>query len=479
MGTIGDLVGDSQVAAVICNQFGDTGKGKISDYLAMHWADVIARGTGGNNAGHTVVINGKKRVFHLLPAGIIYDKDGKTNILGNGMVLDLKVLGEELDELEKENISYNHLEISEDAFVIMPYHIKRDKAKNTSQKESGIGSTGRGIGPCYEDKISRRGIRVMDLFDKDKLAKKIEKAAERYPEQFINIEKIVEELIHLSKRIEQHVTDTKSTLNNKMAKGSKILLEGAQGLLLSIEYGTYPGVTSSDPSLNGTAAGVGLSAKVVDLPLGIVKFPYMTRVGAGPLPSEFGGRESENYCEKGLEHDIKYELTMKGISFKETSNGIKYDHHDPEIIKLMNSNDPFTKGLGIRLSGEEYGATTGRPRRTGWTDLEALSYAININGPNVVLTKIDVLQGAEEFKLVTGYDHNGTTKGFTTNSDKLYTYQTELETFPAFPHDISKIENVKDLPEGVSRGMKLLEERTGANIRMVSVGADQNETIII
>ena len=287
------LLKNVQTIAVICNQWGDTGKGKFSDYFASQWADVTARGTGGNNAGHTVVVNGKEKIFHLIPAGVTNDSLGKTTILGNGMVIDLAVLSSELDDLDKEGVSYNNLLISRDANVIMPYHINRDKAKHQSQKKGGIGSTGRGIGPCYTDKVARRGIMINDLFNRDRLVKKINKVREFYLEQKIDTENIIEQLKPYAERIEPFVRDTVAEMHNFMRGGKKILLEGAQGLLLSIEHGTYPYVTSSDCSLNGTASGVGLSAKNIDLSLGIVKFPFMTRVGAGPFPTELGGCVAE------------------------------------------------------------------------------------------------------------------------------------------------------------------------------------------
>src|SRR3989344_5316304 len=292
------LLKDVKTVAIVCNQWGDTGKGKFSDYFASHWADVTARGTGGNNAGHTVVVNGNEKIFHLIPAGILNDSRGQVTILGNGMVIDLLVLSHEIEELEAERLTYNHLMISKDANVIMTYHIEIDRAKNQSQKHGGIGSTGRGIGPCYTDKIGRRGIFIEELFDRDKLSRKINAVKKKYSGQKLKINKdeIIESLMPLAERIKPFVTDTISEMHRFMREGKKILLEGAQGLLLSIEHGTYPYVTSSDCSLDGTASGVGLSAKTIDLPLGIVKFPFMTRVGAGPFPTELGGRESELYC---------------------------------------------------------------------------------------------------------------------------------------------------------------------------------------
>ena len=230
------LLGKAQVAAVVCNQWGDTGKGKIVDLFAAQWADVIARGTGGNNAGHTVIVNGKQRIFHLLPSGITYDEQGKVNLMGNGMVIDLGVLCRELDALEKDGGTYRNLMISRDAQVTMPYHILRDK-EDQSQAAGGIGTTGRGIGPCYADKIARRGVAIRDLYNKDILAEKIRKAAQFYPEQKIEkdrIEEIVEQLQPLAGRIKPYVRDTIGEMHRFIQQGKHVLLEGAQGFLLNI-----------------------------------------------------------------------------------------------------------------------------------------------------------------------------------------------------------------------------------------------------
>jgi len=302
------LTKDVKTIAIVCNQWGDTGKGKFSDYFASEWADVIARGTGGNNAGHTVVVNGKERIFHLLPAGIVYDGAGKINILGNGMVIDLEALVKEIAQLKGDNMTCDNLMISEDAHVIMPYHVKRDLNVNASLKSGGIGSTGRGIGPTYADKIARRGIMIKDLFSEDVLFKKVKKAIDFYQDAPVSISDVIEELKPLAKQIKPHVRDTIKEMHGFLKQGKKVLLEGAQGLLLSIEYGTYPYVTSSDCSINGTAAGVGISAGAVDLTLGVVKFPYMTRVGGGPFPTELGGPDSERYCSEGLAHNLEFEL---------------------------------------------------------------------------------------------------------------------------------------------------------------------------
>lgn len=469
--TLASLVKGKKIIAVICDQWGDTGKGKISDYLSANWADVIARGTGGNNAGHTIIINDKKKVFHFLPAGIIYDKLGKITVLGNGMVLNLPSLFEELDELEKEGYSYKNLMISENAHVIMPYHIEFDKQKNTDQKKGGVGSTGRGIGPCYTDKIARRGIIIKDLFDKKILKKKIETAKEFYPNLDINYEKIIKELSPYIRKIKPLVKNTIAQMAEFRMQEKKILLEGAQGLLLSIEFGTFPFVTSSDCSLNGTASGVGIPASEIDLPLGIVKFPYMTRVGAGPFPTESGGKKSDKYCASGLDNDIFFELKKYKIPFEVVDGDAKYDHSHENIVKLMNSEDEFLQGIGLRLAGEEYGATTKRPRRCGITDLEALKYAVGINGAQVILTKADVAKNWTKIRLGYGYD-------FKMDAEHLKKVKVKYKNFSGFKEDISEIRDFDKLPKGLKESILFLEKYTGAKVCGISVGAKQDQMII-
>ena len=487
------LTKDIQVIAVICNQFGDTGKGKFSDYLASDWADVVVRGTGGNNAGHTVVVNNRQRIFHLIPAGITQDERGVINILGNGMVIDLQVLNQELDELESEGVSFKNLMVSKDAHVIMPYHIDHDKAKHQSQKEGGIGSTGRGIGPCYSDKIARYGIMVKDLFDKKQLKKRIKKASLSYPEQKIDADKVIKELEPFAERINPFVKDTVTEMRKFHSQGKKILLEGAQGILLSIEHGTYPYVTSSDCSLNGTASGAGLSAKDVDLPLGIIKFPMMTRVGAGPFPTELGGKESEKYC-SNEEYVNSWELEHHNVPHEIIEDKAKYKHNDPKIIEMINSEDEFTQGVGLRLIAGEYGATTARPRRVGWTDAVAIRYAKQINGPFFVLTKVDCLSGSDNFKICYGYEDqekkdnekenknnkegNQITEEFSRDENFLRRVTPKYKTYDGFKEDISKITEYDKLPESLRQAIDDFEEFTGGKVVIVSVGPERDQTIV-
>jgi adenylosuccinate synthase len=474
---ISKLLNSKQVVAVYCNQWGDTGKGKFSDYFS-EWADVIARGTGGNNAGHTVVVGGVKRVFHLVPAGIIYDSKGKINILGKGMVIDPKVLLKEIEELKSQGIPCNNLMISKDAHVIMEYHIGRDRAKSQSQKNGGVGSTGRGIGPCYSDKVARIGVRMFEFLDENLLRKVLFKAKEFRPSYDFHIEKVISDTRDFAKGLSQYVKNTDLEMQGFLSSGKKILIEGAQGLLLSVEHGTYPYVTSSDCSINGMASGVGISAKRVDLALGIVKFPFMTRVGGGPFPTELGGEVSEKHCgEDG--HELINELKNNGVPFIFDGKKINYNINDSKISQLISSNDSFKQGIGLRLVAEEYGATTGRPRRTGWIDAVAAKYAVGINGPNIVLTKVDSVSGLKEFKICFGYQmpDGKIVKDF--DSDELYLRRVKpiFKTYKGYG-DISKVRDYNLLPDSLKEAIKDFEEFTCGKVVIVSVGADRDATII-
>lgn len=470
------LVKGKKIIAIVCNQWGDTGKGKFSDYFSCYWADVIARGTGGNNAGHTVILNGKEKVFHLLPSGISYDKKGKINILGNGMVIDLKVLLQEMDDLKKEGLSYDNLMISKDASVIMPYHIEMDLAKDKSQKNGGIGSTGRGIGPCYTDKIARRGIKIGDLFDEELLRKKLLKIKDFYSGQIIDIDFLIKRLKPYSEKLKPYVKDTVTEIHKFVQQGKKILLEGAQGLLLSVEHGTYPYVTSSDCSVNGTATGVGISSNAIDLVLGIVKFPFMTRVGAGAFPTELGGEKSEKYCsEEG--NNKSYELKKYGIPFTIEDREIKYNHNHKKIQEMIKSNDNFVKGIGIRLAAGEYGATTGRPRRIGWTDAVAAKYAVGINGMKFVLTKPDCLKGVS-FKICYGYKKGKESFLDFDKDDKfLRNIKPEYKEYKEYK-DIKNVKIYNSLPISLKTAINDFEKFTGGEVVAISNGPDKDDLIV-
>jgi adenylosuccinate synthase len=260
-------------------------------------------------------------------------------------------------------------------------------------------------------------------------------------------------------------------------ENKRILLEGAQGLLLSIEHGTYPYVTSSDCSLNGTASGVGLSARMVDLPLGIVKFPFMTRVGAGPFPTEFGGSRSESYCAEDR-HTKRDELMQYGIDHHVDGTEVRYDRKDPKILEMMNSDDPFIRGVGIRLVAGEYGATTGRPRRTGWTDAVVARYAVGINGPLMILTKSDALSGVESFGISYRYkDGDNTLENFPRDEKSLKRITPEYKSYKGYG-DIRGVRDYEGLPDGLRRSIRDFESFTGGRVAVVSVGPDREETIV-
>jgi len=472
------LLTDVQVIAILCHQWGDTGKGKFSDYFASRWADVIARGTGGNNAGHTVVQSGRQRIFQILPVGVVYDGQGKTTILGSGMVLDLEVLGRELNLLHQDSLSWDHLMISRDAHVIMPYHLARDRAVNQPLDGGGIGSTGKGIGPCYADKIARRGIRVGDLFDRDTLARKIIRALSFYPELSLDPEGILAELRPLAETIKPLVRNTTAEIHRLYREGKKILLEGAQGLLLSIEHGTYPFVTSSDPSLNGAASGVGLPASAVDLPLGMVKFPFMTRVGGGPFPTEVGSARSEEYC-RDEQATVIRELERFKIPHRMEEGRPVYDHRHREIRRMMNATDPFQQSIGLRLAAGEYGAVTGRPRRIGWCDAVAARYAARINGVSrIILTKPDTCAGLDRFQICCGYQIGGEVRtDFPRDEKMLRKVIPEYCTYEGYD-EIGSIRIYNDLPESLRTAVSDLEEFTACSVAVVSVGPEADETII-
>jgi adenylosuccinate synthase len=475
-----DLVKDVRVLAIVCNQYGDSGKGKYSDYFAANWADVIARGTGGANAGHTVVIDGKEMIFHLIPAGITYDKLGKINIVGNGTVIDPRKMVKEMDELDKAGIAYNHLMISQDAHVVLPCQIGLDLDKDATGKKGGVGSTGNGIGPCYTDKVARRGVMIRELYNDDVLKAKLEKLKDAYPG--LNVAETVEFLHPYADRMKPFVRDTVTELHKMLEQGKKVCLEGAQGLLLSIEHGTYPFLTSSDCSINGTASGCGLSAKAVDLVLGVVKFPYMTRVGNGPFPTELGGLKSDEYCACDAKtRNRQTELERWDIPFEMVGKKPKYDFTDYRIVGLMNSPDDFERGVGLRLAGNCFGASTGRLRRTGWTDAVACRYAVRINGPmKLILTKLDVVRGMTGFKICYGYNHpdGSLTDEFTKDAAALRRVEPLYADYSGSDAPILGETEYDRLPFGMQEAIADFEKFVGAPAAIISTGPDQKHNIV-
>jgi len=418
---------------IVGTQWGDEGKGKIIDVLA-HKADYVVRFQGGNNAGHTVVVNGEKFILHLLPSGMLHG-NGKC-IIGPGVVVDPKVLLGELDVLEKKGAKIDHLFISDRAHLIMPYHIKLDECKEKSMGINKIGTTKRGIGPCYADKITRTGIRVVDLLDMEKFAEKLKNNLDEknqlftklYEETPLAFEEIFNDYKNYAELLKHRIIDSVPEINKALDEDKFVLFEGAQALMLDIDYGTYPYVTSSSPTAGGVCVGAGVSPKKIDKIIGVMK-AYTTRVGEGPFVTE--------------------------------------------LLDEM--------GETLRATGGEFGATTGRPRRCGWLDVVVGKYAVDINGlTDVVMTKIDVLSGHKTLKICTAYDVNGEILHAPPASiEKLAIAKPVYEEIAGWDEDISQITNYDELPENCKKYIKRVEELIGAPISMVSVGPDRVQNIFI
>lgn len=473
------LVNGKQVVAVLCNQFGDSGKGKICDALA-DWADVNVRGGGGANAGHTVVVNGVERIYHSIPSGITYDGYGKATILGRGMVLDPFGLVLEIDDILRRGGSVNNLMVSGDAHVVLPYHKEIDRAINQSSCDGGIGSTGKGIGPCYTDKAERTGVRMGEFLDGASFSRKLKELSRRHPERNINIRELVESTREVASKLSFFVRDTDHALASFLDEGKRVLLEGAQGFLLSVEYGTYPYVTSSDPSINGLASGAGISARDVDLCLGVVKFPFMTRVGGGPFPTELGGRKSEDHCgSREFRNGLEAELDLLKISYSRDEKGrIKYNPFDPAITAMINSDDDFYRGVGIRLAAREYGATTGRPRRVGWTDAVSLRRAVKINGPNIILTKPDCLAGADRFEICFGYSTGMCSVGeFRGDENYLRSVKPVSREYEGY-QSIGDVKSYREFPNSLRMAVEDMERVSKANVLAISIAAERDAIIV-
>jgi len=418
---------------IIGAQWGDEGKGKIVDTLSEKY-DAVVRYQGGANAGHTVVIGDKKFVLHLLPTGIFHKN--KINIIANGVVVDIDELVKEIDLIEKAGIRItpSNLMISENASVVAKYHKILDTAKEGRKNDKKIGTTGRGIGPTYVDKYARIGIKVKDIFDDKVLIEKIkENLYEKnfilknlYGEKEINEEEIFNELIKHRKRIKPFVKNTIYELNNLLLKGKNILFEGAQGALLDIDFGTYPYVTSSNPTVGGALTGSGISFKYIKKVYGICK-AYQTRVGNGPFPSEM---------ESGIAEEI-------------------------------------------RQKGGEFGATTGRPRRCGWLDLVSLKYSCILNGlTDLIITKIDVLSGLDKIKVVTDYNYNGEKiKKFLADANELAKCKPVFKIFPGWNKDLSSVKKYADMPVYVKKYIEFIEKYTGVKVSYVSVGPERRQIL--
>ncbi|MGM0507987.1 MAG: adenylosuccinate synthase [Fusobacteriota bacterium] len=418
---------------VVGTQWGDEGKGKMIDVIAEK-ADLIVRYQGGNNAGHTVVIGDEKYVLHLTPSGIL--NGSGSCIIGPGVVVDLRVLIEEIELLESKGIDTSKLYISDRAHIIMPYHITLDEVKESLRGKNAIGTTKRGIGPAYGDKISRVGIRASDLLDIEYFKKRLknniqEKNAffERvYNQEKLDFDAILNEYKGYIKKLKNRIIDSMPIIHEALESDKVVLFEGAQAAMLDIDYGTYPYVTSSSPTVGGVTTGAGVPPTAIDRSFGVMK-AYTTRVGAGPYPTEL--------------------------------------------------DDEF--GKEIREKGGEYGATTGRPRRCGWFDGVVGKYAVRLNGlTDIALTKLDVLSGVKKIKIAVAYEIDG--KKYETvpaSLNKLEKAKPIYEEMDGWDEDITDIRNFDKLPENAKKYVKRLEEIVGTQISVVSVGPKRSQNINI
>lgn len=414
-------------------QWGDEGKGKITDYVAEQ-ADMVVRYQGGNNAGHTVAFNNQTYKLHLIPSGIFYSD--KLCVIGNGLVVDPQVLIEELDYLHARGITTDNLRISTNAHVIMPYHCVLDVLEEEFKGNQKIGTTKRGIGPAYKDKASRTGIRISDLLDKEEFAAKLQYNIQEknmlitkiYGQEELKYDDIYEKYLEYAEIIRPYVTDASLIINEYIEQGKKVLFEGAQGTLLDIDHGTYPYVTSSNPIAGAACVGAGVGPTRIGKVLGIVK-AYTTRVGEGPFPTELN-------CSLG-------EL--------------------------------------IRNNGGEFGTTTGRPRRCGWFDAVIVKYAVRISGiSDFALTKLDVLTGLDTVKICTGYKYQGEIiRDFPQGLKKLAQCEAVYEEMPGWQEDLTGISRIEDLPQAAKDYVKRIEELTDVKVSILAVGPDRVQTMVI
>lgn len=418
------------VSILVGSQWGDEGKGKIVDILSDKF-DIVARYQGGANAGHTIQIGENQYILHLIPSGIL--REGKICLIGNGVVIDPKALLEEIEFLEGHNIQIkDRLFISHNAHLIMPYHKLLDSINESGGQK--IGTTGRGIGPCYIDKYARKGIRIVDLLNKQELESKIRRNLEEknnllkkvYNHEELDVDKIVDEYLLFDEKIDPYIRDIPSYIQSQINDGKKVLLEGAQGALLDVDHGTYPFVTSSNPVSGGACVGMGIPPTKIASVIGIVK-AYTTRVGLGPFPTEADEQEGEK----------------------------------------------------LREWGAEFGATTGRPRRCGWFDAFLVKYSRLINGiERAAVTKLDVLSNLDEIKICVGYELNGKQlKTFPTADFILNKVTPVYETLPGWKKDISNITDYDSLPTETKDYLSFISVECGFEISIISVGPRRKQTI--
>ena len=420
------------VTVLVGSQWGDEGKGKIVDILSEKY-QIVARYQGGANAGHTVIIGDKQYILHLIPSGIL--RENVTCVIGNGVVIDPTALLEEIALLEKNNIRVDRrLFISQNAHLIMPYHKLLDSIEESGENK--IGTTGRGIGPCYIDKFARKGIRIVDLLNRKSLEEKIRKNLEEknnllkkvYDRDALDVEAIVKQYLEFDKIIDKYIKDVPTFLNNAIAEGKSILLEGAQGALLDVDFGTYPFVTSSSPTSGGACTGTGIPPNKIDDVFGIVK-AYTTRVGNGPFPTE-------------LLDEV---------------------------------------GEALRKKGAEYGATTGRPRRCGWFDAALVRYSSMINGINAVaITKLDVLSIFDEIKVCVAYELNSKKlKTFPSDVEKLAQVTPVYETLPGWKTELSGCRSYTELPQKTKDYLSFISKQAEIPISIISVGPKRDQTFYL
>ena len=428
-----EVLKDMSSVVVVGTQWGDEGKGKITDFLSEN-AEVIARYQGGNNAGHTIKFNGETYKLHLIPSGIFYSD--KISVIGNGMVVDPKALITELKYLHDRGVTTDNLRISNRAHVILPYHLKLDEVEENSKGDNKIGTTKKGIGPAYMDKAARIGIRMADLLDKEafgeKLARNLEeknRLLERiYETDGFKIEDILDEYYEYGQQIKHYVCDTSVVLNDALDEGRRVLFEGAQGVMLDIDQGTYPFVTSSNPVAGGVTIGSGVGPSKIKHVVGVSK-AYTTRVGDGPFPTEL----------------------------------------DNEI------------GHQIREVGREYGTTTGRPRRVGWFDSVVVRHARRVSGiTDLSLNSIDVLTGIETLKICVAYNHKGTImEEFPASLKTLADCEPVYEELPGWTEDITGCKSLSELPANARHYLERVSQLTGIPLSIFSVGPDRTQTNVI
>ncbi len=419
---------------IVGAQWGDEGKGKIVDWLGEK-ADGVVRFNGGNNAGHTLVINGQKTILRLIPSGIMHP--GKICYLGNGVVFSPEAFFSELDELEAKGVdAESRMRVSGNAALLLPYHVALDKAREAALGAKKIGTTGRGIGPAYEDKVARRSVRVNDLYDEAHFAERVRAILELHNfvltkflgAEAVDPQKVIDGALSYAARLKPMLCDVSATLNAQMDEGKRFLFEGAQGSMLDIDHGTFPYVTSSNTVAGSACAGAGVGPHRLDYVLGITK-AYCTRVGEGPFPTELFGEEGET----------------------------------------------------LRAKGNEYGAVTGRPRRCGWFDGAALRRAVQINGlRGLAVMKLDVLDGLETVRLGVGYKVNGKSVDIMPNgAEAVAQCEAVYEDFPGWKESTFGKTRWEELPESAQRYLKRLSEVAGCPIALVSTGPDRNQTILL